>query len=124
MRLAFEAWRGFEVADDMDIQTSVAWENWKVAWKAGRDKAILEDERAIRIAKLFAEDWLRAEGEPTNSPDEYTIPDVLLSELMNDCIEHLCWHGQAVRHHCDDGYTVVQFGDFTLSGDEDVCSTT
>ena len=34
MRQAFEAWHGFEVCDEMDIQTSVAWDNWKIAWKA------------------------------------------------------------------------------------------
>ena len=32
MRLEFEAWFDFEVSDDMDIQTSVAWDNWKIAW--------------------------------------------------------------------------------------------
>ena len=34
MRMEFEARHGFEVCDDMDIQTSVAWDNWKEAWKA------------------------------------------------------------------------------------------
>ena len=35
MRQAFEALHGFEVGDEMDIQTSVAWDNWKTAWRAG-----------------------------------------------------------------------------------------
>ena len=39
MRTAFEQWFGFEVSDDMDIQTSVAWNNWKEAWKAAIDHA-------------------------------------------------------------------------------------
>lgn len=48
MRLAFEHWHGFEVCDEMDIQTSVAWDNWKVAWKsamefANRQQKINED---------------------------------------------------------------------------------
>ena len=34
MRMEFEARHGFEVCDAMDIQTSVAWDNWKEAWKA------------------------------------------------------------------------------------------
>jgi pterin-4a-carbinolamine dehydratase len=44
MRREFEKWHGFEVCDDMDIQTSVAWDNWKVAWKA-----------AMKHAKVAAE---------------------------------------------------------------------
>lgn len=39
MRMDFEAWYGFEVCDEMDIQTSCAWENWKVAWKAAMNHA-------------------------------------------------------------------------------------
>lgn len=39
MRMEFEARHGFEVCDDMDIQTSVAWDNWKEAWKAAIDHA-------------------------------------------------------------------------------------
>lgn len=34
MRQAFEELHGFEVGDEMDIQTSVAWDNWKTAWRA------------------------------------------------------------------------------------------
>ena len=34
MRLEFESMHGFEVNDDMDIQTCVAWDNWRIAWKA------------------------------------------------------------------------------------------
>lgn len=39
MRQKFEEWYGFEVCDDMDIQTEVAWGNWKVAWKAAMEHA-------------------------------------------------------------------------------------
>ena len=39
MRQKFEEWYGFDVCDDMDIQTSVAWDNWKVAWKAAMEHA-------------------------------------------------------------------------------------
>jgi len=34
MRQKFEGWYGFEVCDDMDIQTEIAWDNWKRAWQA------------------------------------------------------------------------------------------
>ena len=34
MQQKFEEWHGFEVCDDMDIQTEVAWDNWKRAWQA------------------------------------------------------------------------------------------
>lgn len=34
MREEFEKWYGFEVCEDMDIQTDVAWRNWQVAWNA------------------------------------------------------------------------------------------
>lgn len=39
MRQKFEEWHGFEVCDDMDIQTSVAWANWKDAWRAAMEHA-------------------------------------------------------------------------------------
>ena len=39
MRQKFEEWHGFEVCDDMDIQTEVAWDNWKRAWKAAMEHA-------------------------------------------------------------------------------------
>ena len=34
MQQAFEKWYGFRVCENMDIQTSVAWENWQAAWLA------------------------------------------------------------------------------------------
>lgn len=95
-------------------------EAYRIGYEAGaearKSSAIMLDERAIRIALRFSEEWIRVEGEPTDAPDEYTLPDVKLDSDMEDCIEHLCWYGKAVRHRCDDGYTIVQFGDFTLSG--------
>ena len=38
MRQKFEELHGFEVCDDMDIQTEVAWDNWKRAWKAAMER--------------------------------------------------------------------------------------
>lgn len=51
MRQKFEEWHGFEVCDDMDIQTEVAWGNWKVAWKAAMEHA---KEKANEHAQNFA----------------------------------------------------------------------
>lgn len=34
MQLAFERWYGFEVNEDMDIATQIAWENWKHKFQA------------------------------------------------------------------------------------------
>lgn len=72
------------------------------------------DERAHRIASLAAEEIIRCEGEATSGLDEYAIPQCQADDHMRECIAHLCWHGEAVSHETDDGYIVVQFGDFTL----------
>lgn len=47
----FEEWYGFEVCDDMDIQTEVAWDNWKRAWKAAMKHA---EEKANEQAQNLA----------------------------------------------------------------------
>lgn len=51
MRQKFEEWHGFEVCDDMDIQTEIAWDNWKRAWKAAMAHA---KGKAIEHAQNFA----------------------------------------------------------------------
>ena len=51
MRQKFEEWYGFEVCDDMDIQTSVAWDNWKIAWRAAMGHA---EEKANEQAQNLA----------------------------------------------------------------------
>lgn len=51
MRLAFEAMHGFEVNDDMDIQTSVAWDNWRAAWKSAMGHA---KDKAAECAETYA----------------------------------------------------------------------
>lgn len=35
MQEDFEKWHGFPVTDDMDIQTAVAWDSWRIAWNSG-----------------------------------------------------------------------------------------
>ena len=51
MRKEFESWYGFEVSDDMDIQTAVAWDHWKTAWKAAIHHAT---NKANECAKNYA----------------------------------------------------------------------
>jgi hypothetical protein len=51
VRQKFEEWHGFEVCDDMDIQTEVAWGNWKIAWNAAMEHA---EATANKQAKNYA----------------------------------------------------------------------
>lgn len=74
----------------------------------------LADARAHRIAIMAAEELIRSEGEATSGIDEYAIPQCQVDDHMCDCVAHLCWHGEAVSHETDEGYIVVQFGDFTI----------
>ena len=83
--------------------------------KAYREKQVKEaDERAHRIASLAAEEIIHCEGEATSGIDEYAIPQCQADDHMRECIAHLCWHGEAASHETDDGYIIVQFGDYTL----------
>ncbi len=74
----------------------------------------MADDRAHRIASAAAEELIRSEGEATSGIDEYAIPQCQADDHMRDCVAHLCWHGEAVSHETDEGYIVVQFGDFTI----------
>lgn len=74
----------------------------------------MADNRAHRIASMAAEELIRTEGERTSGIDEYAIPQCQVDDHMRECIAHLCWHGSAVSHETDDGYIMVQLGDFTL----------
>lgn len=67
----------------------------------------MADDRAHRIASIAAEELLRCEGEPTNAPDQYAIPQCQADDHMRECIAHLCWHGEAASYETDDGYIVV-----------------
>lgn len=75
----------------------------------------LADDRAHRIASMAAEELIRCEGDATSGIDEYAIPQCQADDHMRECIAHLCWHGEAVSHETDEGYIVVQMGDFTLA---------
>lgn len=73
-------------------------------------------DRAVRIASNAAEELIRAEGVPTPYPDEFALAPDQIDERMQECIDHLRWHGLAVQVECDEGTVVVQLGDFTLEG--------
>ena len=47
MKAEFEKWHRFPVTDDMDIQTEVAWMNWKMAWNAAAESCAKECESFI-----------------------------------------------------------------------------
>lgn len=74
----------------------------------------MADDRAHRIASAAAKELIRSEGEATSGIDKYAIPQCQAGDHMRDCVAHLCWHGEAVSHETDEGYIVVQFGDFTI----------
>ena len=74
----------------------------------------MADDRAHRIASTAAEALIRCEGEFTSGIDEYAIPQCQADDHIRECIAHLCWHGEAASHETEDGYIVVQFGDFTI----------
>jgi len=42
------------------------------------------------------------------------IPQCQADDHLRDCIAHLNWHGEAACHETEDGYLVVQFGDFPI----------
>lgn len=72
------------------------------------------DDRAHRIASIAAEDLLRSAGEPTSAQDHFAIPQCQVDDHMLDCIEHLRWHGEAASYETEEGYLVVQFGEFPI----------
>ena len=72
MQMDFEAWHGFEVCDEMDIQTSVAWDNWKKAWESAMEYAeykyneCREKYSYIPAHKRPLGDWLKIDDETLN----------------------------------------------------------
>ncbi len=71
------------------------------------------DERAHRIATIAAQELIQSEGERIDEADTYRIPSCQVDGHTLDCIQHLCWVGEAVIHETPDGYVIVQLGDFT-----------
>ena len=71
-------------------------------------EANIASERAMRIARVAAEELVRSQGEHTNTADEFLIPACQADDHMRDCIAHLVWTGEAVFHEREDGYMVVR----------------
>ena len=71
-------------------------------------KSDIASERAMRIARVAAEELVRSQGEHTNTADEFLIPACQADDHMRDCIAHLVWTGEAVFHEREDGYMVVR----------------
>lgn len=72
------------------------------------------DERAHRIATIAAQELIQSEGQRIDEADTYRIPSCQVEEHTLDCIQHLCWVGEAASQETPDGYVMVQLGDFTL----------
>lgn len=75
-----------------------------------------QQKRAHRIASVAAEELIRSEGEPLSAPGEFSIPACQADDHVRDCIAHLVWNGEAASYETQDGYVIVQMGDFTLGG--------
>ena len=75
-----------------------------------------EEDRAHRIATLAAEDFVRCNGTPTNTPDQFVLHgEDVADELCQDYIAHLKWVGGCITFDGDgDDELVVLLGDFTL----------
>ena len=84
----------------------------KIVMRALAEK--FADERAHRIATIAAQELIQSEGERIDATNTYRIPSCQVDEHTLDCIQHLCWVGEAVSHETPDGYVMVQLGDFML----------
>lgn len=83
--------------------------------KARRLAEAAAADRAHRIAIIAAKELVCSEFVQANE-HQWMLPQCQADEHMRDCIAHLRWTGLASSHQSDDGYIVVQFGDFTLGG--------
>ena len=77
------------------------------------EKAAIE--RAMRLATEHAEEYIRANGIPSDTPDEFIFHgDELADEHFQDCISHLKWRGQCMTSEMVDESMSVKLGDYTL----------
>lgn len=71
-------------------------------------------ERAKQLATTAAEEFVRCNGLPTDTPDQFIFHgDDLADEYFQDCIAHLKWAGQCVVFE-HDKELVVLLGDYTM----------
>lgn len=72
-------------------------------------------ERAMRLATEHAEEYIRGNGIPSDTPDEFIFQgDELADEHFQDCIAHLKWRGQCMTFEMADESMSVMLGDYTL----------
>lgn len=69
--------------------------------------------RALRLADHFAEDLVRSEGVRCANPESYLFdPDeIASSDMLSDCIDHLCWRDLATRIDKSDEVEVILHDD-------------
>ena len=71
-------------------------------------------ERAMRLATEHAEEYIRANGIPSDTSDEFVFHgEELADEHFQDCI-HLKWRGQCMTFEMADESISVMLGDYTL----------
>lgn len=71
--------------------------------------------RAHRLATIAAEEFVRCNGIPTDTPDQYVFHGAdIADDLFQDYIAHLKWAGQCVTFESDIDELIVLLGDYTM----------
>ena len=72
-------------------------------------------ERAMRLATEHAEEYIRANGIPSDTADEFIFHgEELADEHFQECVTHLKWCGQCMTFEMADESISVMLGDYTL----------
>ena len=72
-------------------------------------------ERAKQLATTAAEEFVRCNGLPTDTPDQFIFHGAdLADEHFQECVAHLKWVGECVVFESGDEEVTVQLGDYTL----------
>ena len=76
----------------------------------------MANDRAHRIATLTAKEFVRCNGMPTETPDQFVLHGAdVTDELCKDYIAHLKWVGECVTFDGDSGdELVVLLGEYTM----------
>mgnify|MGYP003610576672 FL=1 len=71
-------------------------------------------DRAFRLATIAAEEFVRCNGIPTDTPDEFVFQGAdMADEYFQDCIEHLKLVGECVVFERGEEM-IVMLGDYSL----------
>lgn len=115
---AFTEWFGFSVSEDMDIQTSIAWDNWQFAWNTA--KADSDREMAswgtLQMAWRIADEASReiVEGH-SMAADHITrvldVNEVASTPALEEALAYLEARGRAVTMLDEDGMAVIFDGE-------------